>query len=437
MGDRPKKILIATVGTGGRNNPVWEALIYSVEYHNPDIVHWLCSRKTVTETLPKVRDNLKIPRNSQFAHIAKDEDNIESLYLEYIRVFDDIRRKLPAADIIADFTSGTKAMSAALSLAAISRAEPNDRLAYMIGQRDESGRATRTDKAISFSPEDIYAERQLSQAIEYFNECDYPAAHRLAKQIKEQLSSKSDSPLKLKAQTIAGLAIAYNNWDLFLYKQALHDLRKFAKQIYLAADTIEKLQPQLDFLAKCAERNSQWADQRIVDLFANAKRCFTKGRYDDAVARCYRLLEYIAQRELQQKHGIDTGNIDYSKLSNQTIETVFRSNNKKKCGLVEAYRLLAIEFKHPIGISFEKEYKGEGNWKEPKGTLAKILNKRNNSLLAHGFSPIDKDSAKTALCTIEIWLKQHIEQFDNLINAATFSKLNQSSFAGIVQHNGL
>ncbi len=418
-------VLVATVGTGGPNNPVWEALIYSVKYHKAKVVYWLCSEVTAKDTLPKIKPNINIPESSQFRKIAKDENNIETLYTEYIDIFDEIKDKFPQATVVADFTSGTKAMSAALSLAAISRANQNDSLAYMVGERDISGRAIRTDKAISFQPFLIYAERQLSQAIEYFNEYDYCTAHKLASQSDIQLKKQKDNPLHIKAQAIIELANAYHLWDLFQYKLAVRRLKKAATERYFNKETCQILKPQIDFLSECAKKDNQWSYFRIVDLFANAKRCFHRGRYDDAVARCYRLLEYLAQRELKLKYEIDTGNIDIDKIPQQLRDNF---KTKKTCGLVEDYRLL-LELGHPLGKAFEEAHKGHGTWDAPKGKLSVAINKRNKSLLAHGFDPIKEKDASKILNIIENWLTQHVENFDTLVENTNFITVNHSSFA--------
>ncbi len=427
-------VLVATVGTGGENNPVWEAIAYSVNHHRPDFVCWLCSAKTANDTLPKVRELLNgtLAPEAQETHISDDPDHIQRLFLEYLEVFDRIRSSWPESKIVADFTSGTKAMSAALSMAATARQVKA--LAYLTGLRDASGRATVTTQAISFEPAQIYAQGMLDRAMDYFNRKEYQTAKILAEQVRCGLRLENPE-LSQKAFLIEGLAKIYKRWDLFSYKKARKKLLTIARQPEWTQDVRAKLEANLSFLDVCVEGRqdadgrsieAKWTPERLLDLYLNAKRRFEMGEYDDCVSRCYRLMEYIAQQLLHLSYGIETGSVPVETLKNPQAKELLDKNGK--IGLTGAYRLLELEFDDDLGKAFRQAYCGNGTWENPKGSLAGGLGSRNQSLLAHGYEPVSEKASRAILETIKEWLIRWIPEFNELAASAEFVQINYQSF---------
>jgi CRISPR-associated protein (TIGR02710 family) len=449
--------LIATVGTGGEKNPVWEAIAFSVEQHKPEFVCWLCSEKTAQETLPKVCQAVNntlgfrylaenytgeeteeiidlpvMPEKVQETHISQNPDDVQKLFLEYLSVIDRIRSSRPGCRIVADFTSGTKAMSAALTMAATARKV--EVLSYMTGPRDASGRATTTTHAIAFEPDQIYAQGMLDRAMDYLNQNEFQTAITLAEQARQGLRLENPE-LSRKAFLIKGLAMAYKKWDLFLYKDARDTLISTARQSEWIPEFRKKLEANLAFLEVCVngDRDArgkaidpEWTNERLLDLYLNAKRRFETGGYDDCVSRCYRLVEYIAQQRLYLHYGIETDNVPFWTLKKTEAREYF--NNKSRMGLEDAYRLLEMEFDDELGRAFVREYVGNGSWKERKGPLSGALSSRNQSLLAHGFSPISERNARTILKIIADWLSRWIPQMETQMTKGTFNRVDYTMF---------
>jgi CRISPR-associated protein (TIGR02710 family) len=107
----------------------------------------------------------------------------------------------------------------------------------------------------------------------------------------------------------------------------------------------------------------------------NADRRATQNRYDDAVGRLYRALELLAQVRLWQKYQICTGNLDVSKLP-EDIKSDYKSQGE--LGLLKSYQLLTQMSLEPIGELYQQH----------KQDIKKVLRKRNDSLFAHGFTPV-------------------------------------------------
>ena len=95
------------------------------------------------------------------------------------------------------------------------------------------------------------------------------------------------------------LSSAFAAWDRFDHKTAAGCLRRYKEsEIDGRSDWFE--------LASILGRNAPWGALHLRDLWHNAQRCAARGRYDDAIARLYRLWEAIAQWLLRVDFRIDT-----------------------------------------------------------------------------------------------------------------------------------
>jgi CRISPR-associated protein (TIGR02710 family) len=114
------------------------------------------------------------------------------------------------------------------------------------------------------------------------------------------------------------------------------------------------------------------------DLLLNAERRSQRGRYDDGVGRLYRALELLAQVRLKLAYGLKTENIDRSKLPEKVAQRYAKVEGKLQMPLHRSYELLTELDNDSLGNSYQSQEKD----------LQNILQIRNKSLFAHGFSPI-------------------------------------------------
>ena len=131
----------------------------------------------------------------------------------------------------------------------------------------------------------------------------------------------------------------------------------------------------------------------LLDLFNNAVRRGKEGKYDDAVARFYRVTELFAQQLLAgEPYGVDTGDVDLSLVPNamQNILEKHRSDidGKIRIGMEMDYKLLS-ELGHPVGKYFLED-------KQLRGRLGE----RNTSILAHGLNPVSKSLYSKLLSSV-------------------------------------
>ena len=188
---------------------------------------------------------------------------------------------------------------------------------------------------------------------------------------------------------------AYSFWERFQHKDAADSLNKSVKDLtpYVerpvdqsAQALLRQLEASLQFLNRLREESKDFKNscQRVlVDLLGNARRRSECSMYDDAVARLYRSLEYVGQLGLEN-HGIpSTGDINPEQVPESIREEYIKNHSKEDGTLavpLHACFKLLVELGDPIG---ERYFNNERE-------LRNLLSSRNQSILAHGDSPVKK-----------------------------------------------
>jgi CRISPR-associated protein (TIGR02710 family) len=269
--------------------------------------------------------------------------------------------------LVIDYTSGTKAMTAALAiLATIYEAHI---LSYITGVRKNGIVQPGTEQIQSIHPYFIPAEQKLKIAINFFNRAQY----RTAATVLRGVMRIKDPKISAKVRPILDLAESYDFWDKFQHKKAFEKLRK------VKMDELNKNKQFLGELISRINRGKGSEPYLIADLINNSKRrALMEGKYDDAVARLYRTIELIAQYLLKEKYGIDSSSCPRNMIPLTLMEKwkVPPETEKLKLALQRDYELLEA-----LGDELGAKYVQDK-------TLQDLLTKRNMSILAHGLAPV-------------------------------------------------
>lgn len=431
-----RRVLIQSVGTGGPHNPVWDGMSHVIDQVRPDLVVWFCSEQTQRETLPKIRAKLSEqgwqPTTDREIVVA-DPDHLEELYREFTELIDSLRAEFPQVAIDVDYTSGTKAMSSAAAMAAVSR--DVDHAHYAVGPRDATGRATRTNRVVSLDLSGPVLDHKLRELGAMFDRGEFTA---VAEAIDNILPRCSAGKFQDRLKSLRRLSTVYASWDRFQWKQARGTIQSCHRNSGFKAAGWDcgALEQQEAFLETC--RQSPRSAQRVVDLWANAERLIQRERFDDAVLRCYRLVEYILQIRFGDVFQIDklnsTEKVPVEVLQDgcpqllQTLETRGRLNSRDQVSLGLAETIYALaESGDPFGRAAFANYWGEGFSEspgDPNGRLKNKLDIRNDSFLAHGASPVSDSPARELLGAVRQLAQQHLEtagvEFDTLLETARF-----------------
>ncbi|MEM2816428.1 MAG: TIGR02710 family CRISPR-associated CARF protein [Candidatus Bathyarchaeia archaeon] len=398
------KALIISVGTGTRRDmnaaeDLATALAQSVRHHNPDVTLFVVTCESRERTLPIVIDRAK-PKQYEVI-MLEDPDNIQAIYETLQPIF--VQARESYEHLVVDFTSGTKAMTA--SLAVLAALYDVNELSYITGKRMNGIVQAGTEQILSIRPYFISAEQKLKTAIYFFNRAQYSTATAILRQIIRI----KDPKIIEKVDPILNLAEAYALWDKFKHIEAFEKLKNIK---------ISDLNKNKQFLGELASRIGQNREPEpyfIADLLNNAQRRAEEGKHDDAVARLYRTMELIAQYRLKIKYGIESSSCPSGMLPPKILEkwNIPPGTGKVKLGLEKDYELLEAKG----DILGEKYLKDE--------SLRHLLLNRNNSILAHGLTPVE----------MQVWQKLHekvleyakiaVKNLDCLIEMSRFLKLKE------------
>ena len=280
----------------------------------------------------------------------------------------DLRRDHPQARIVADYTGGTKSMAAALVLVALE--SEGVELQLVTGARGDLIRVQDGSQArIAVETEGIRLRRALDAYLGAWESFNYAEAAAGLERLG-RLQQPRDRFLRGDLQIARDLSRAFDAWDRFDHASALPILDNYRARIGRHSGLL------FTFLDLLLAHDARQRPARLWDLWLNAQRKGAQARYDDAVARLYRLTEGTAQWLLARR-GIDTAALAPEHLPPDSDLRPTRDGTFK-AGLLDAWRLAA----HHLGGEVAGFFAQQG---EP---LRHHLLVRNASLLAHGDQPI-------------------------------------------------
>lgn len=380
-----KKVLALTVG--GSLTP----LITSIKTIKPDSILFICSKGSPQEgeeTLPgsssQIPQILQETGKIHYEELLVDPDDPEDCYSQMMGKLKELKDK--GWEVHADYTGGTKTMSAIFLLSAFQLHIP----VYLttaprrgLGAIQEEP----TTRRLSF-PSPYYEELKtvVSSLLQRY---DYAGAEDLLRSALTvyDFSSETQEELHAKCKSIS----AFKYWDAYDFIRAYNqivDLRGRFQEIFsfwekvmadrakLEGEFYESLQKER--MTQIVLRHPKPTYAIVQDLLLNAERCEKREEYDHATARVYRALEALAQFRLKTKYEINASDVKVEQITQEVRQKyeAKRKDGRIRLGLVEDYELLK-DLRDEIGEKFWKEWEGEG--------IKKALELRNKSILAHGF----------------------------------------------------
>lgn len=376
--------LVCTVG--GAHKPVLRA----IEETRPDHVCFVCSeddpatgrpgsrlqilgkgsiikarQEDDKPTLPNIPAQARL-EEGRFEVLEVPADDFGAAYERLVRWLAAHRRDTQVR-LVADYTGGTKTMSAALVAAALDM--EGVELQVVTGPRVNLVRVESGEQAVPAPVERVRVRRRLREALSLWRHHGYAEAAELLRPLRVR-----DRVLTGELQRALALSEAFADWDRFDHTAARQRLDGFRKVLGPVA---KELLGAIDRL--CSDHPGR-EPLRIFDLWRNAQRRAAQGRYDDAVARLYRVSEWAAQWLLREFTGIDTAEVPRERVPDGVNLSTNREG-RLQAGLFSAWELAS----HHVGPDVA------AFWAAEKDTLRDLLKRRNASILAHGFTPVDRD----------------------------------------------
>lgn len=382
--------LLMTVGTGIGSNPAdaKERLVGScsfvIQSYKPDHIIFFCS----PESRGLVRDidlgcrELRriIPPPYEICIIEDPNDFTRCFEIIY-----GVCVLFQEFEIVIDASSGTRSMTMAASITSfLTRSQ----VAHVTGEKQAGLVVPGTERMKEMTLFAAYDRLRFHQAIEQFNANHFGSALEL-------LSGISTVP---ERDLYYALFHAYYSWDKLNYSEAFRYLQ-------YVDDLTEGITLNRTFLKKLIELESNGKNGSskkeqckfmqekylyiLVDLLNNAKRRIEGERYDDAFARLYRVVELLSQVLLLSWNIDDIeGKIHFTELrkilhDKKDLSLYARRADRKgviRIGLRSKFMLL-----DDLGMRGAGEYYMH---------LEPFLRIRNDSILAHGLSPVHGDAAR-------------------------------------------
>ncbi|MFN3346330.1 MAG: TIGR02710 family CRISPR-associated CARF protein [Candidatus Bipolaricaulaceae bacterium] len=368
-----RKVLAVTVG--GEPDPIVKA----ISQHRPDFTIFFVttepgggSRRFLLEDTEKGASILKRTGLAPEAYeivTLPNPDDFEDCFNRMVEVLREYER---AGERLADYTGGTKTMSAALVAAALLQGWS---LSLVSGERRDTVKVAKgTELARRVRSAPFFLEHTLIQTRVLYEHHEFASAAEL---LQELLSAAELPPQEQRRLTrLCTFLRALAAWDRFAYSEAYDLLR-----------TVGEAWPEgCKVLAQIL--GDKMLNYKVADLVGNALRRADQARYEDAVLRLYRAVELLAQLRLQIQYQQDPGNLNLEALDMAALppDLAQRLRDRKEkegrawVGLVEAYEVLA-SLHDPIG----------GVFREQQDPIKDLLGQRNNLLLIHGLKPIAKE----------------------------------------------
>jgi len=313
-----------------------------------------------------------------------------------------VAERLGEAELLVDYTGGTKTMSAMLAAAGL---EWGASLSVVrVARRGAVDIVPGTEAVWRPPVASLRARRWLEQALGFVNRYDYAAAQDVLGRIRHEGVPAGEAVVRW-TEALDTACRALEAWDRFDHETAYALLRGASEPDGLRARWL----PFLDLLVRWRrwrpqeERGARWVQADLLapvhDLVLNAARRIAQQRFDDAVARLYRALELLGQLRLVAAHGVSAADADRT-----AVEAWLRGHPERagerplRLALRDVYEVLEA-LGDPLGSLFRARQPEAGSW----------LERRNQSILAHGQTPVGPRDAEGMLRWVAAFLRDAAE----------------------------
>ncbi len=430
-------ILVCTVG----GSP--EPIVKAIETRRPDRVVFLCTTRegetagsdvqvlgpvpppppgrAATHDPRPIPERVGLPPEAWEYRIVPVDDP-DTVFWRARELLREIRAHFPEAEIVVDYTGGSKSMTAGLMLAAVADPRPVA-IQFIGGARPDLVRVVSgTERPLSIAIDAILAERASADAERAFARFAYDEAVALLDPWAASEASDRALPQALlpRLDRAHRLARAFAAWDRFAHGDALTLLEPLFDLPPIAA-----LRPALEALAANAGRTAKEGDRKRwlppedpllpLDIWHNACRRAVQGRFDDAIARAYRVVEATVQWVLWTERRIDTYRVPKEAISSELFAELDRRRTGEplKVALEQGLDIVRHELREHwlTALLGPKEL----NTNKSKQTdlmkrLVRWKESRNQSILNHGFEPLGPEEWEAVRGWMEAGLVPRLEE---------------------------
>ncbi len=338
--------------------------------------------------------------DDMFEPMMVPADDLDGAWQVMRDAMDRLAGRFHGARLVADYTGGTKTMTAALVCAALERSDVD--LQLVTGARANLVRVPDgTERAMPAGTARLRLAREMAPWLNAWRRF----AYREASDGLRRIRVGADHPDRSDFDLALALSRGLSRWDDFDHGGALALVKPYQAAV---AKRYPAILPTLHVLTHGDGPKRQPA--LLFDLWLNAERCAAQARYDDATARVYRLIEWTAQWQLRRRLDVETADFPPDRLPEGVTLQPDR-DGKIRLGLWAAWQVVKLDA--------DMAGPAQAFMTEHEGKLKDRLAVRNGSILAHGFEPVrEADWQK-----MQQWMEQHFLQLlDKLGSEAGLKK---------------
>ncbi|GIW95031.1 MAG: TIGR02710 family CRISPR-associated protein [Pirellulaceae bacterium] len=410
-----RKILLVTVG--GSHQPI----VRSIRETQPDLVCFICSDDTpngkgshvmveggglviksnpqlTSPDLPNLVQLTGLQPGTWVVVRVPDCDDLQSCYDTAEQLIQWCHQRWPDAELIVDYTGGTKSMTAGFAAAALD--DGACRFQAVTGMRTDLVKVRdRTESVVPLAVHAIFVRRHLRLAAQLVRRFDYGSAVAI---LEDCLCRYGHGELRHRLSTAVNICRAFEAWDHFDHSEAWGILQS------VRDEEVDCYRGPLKRLA--ASSQTTW--ELIDDLLANAERRAAQRRFDDAVGRVYRALEMLIQLYLRDGYGIDTSDVQPEQLP-EVLRDDYQRRYTASTGRIQVPLLAAWNLATTLGDNAVTQW-----YKENESRLRDFLQLRNYSLFAHGTTPINAASYKEKVQAVQQFILTGVERASSVVASA-------------------
>lgn len=311
--------------------------------------------------------------------------------------------------IIMDYTSGTKTMSAAMACCGMFYKKD---LISVGGDRSRGEVSSGTEIINYQNLYKIYDRLSIMRIRRYFNSHNFMECINLLENIVD---------FSFHKESFLNICKSYYRWDNMDFENAYAYLKKADITNVEFIEIREKLKKNINALGIMVNSKSENLKNCYIlaSLINNSMRKADEYKYDDAIARLYRSFELIAQIRLA-KFNIKSSDVDVSVLENKNVSPEFiefleknMEDGKIRIGLSADFLLL-----NELGDKLGKYYV------QNESKIKNLTKKRNNSILAHGLESQSKEDFEQFLEVVTTLARKLDKDMDRFMNETKFAKFD-------------
>lgn len=228
------------------------------------------------------------------------------------------------------------------------------------------------------------------------------------------LSNKTTTPQRREiALFFAEVFKAYSYQDTLRYQEAYITLKNSLKGMssFLDAESLAILQSQVAALKELLSGNIAETPENLIDLYFNMLRCYERGAYADVLSRFWRVGEGCVYYRLASHWGINPREI-FNSPSKEHLELLrrhpdFQNRLPKNMEFKRGRQILREYFEDRDYIELWEKYtkkKVKFNKSFSDNKIQSIIEKRNDTIVAHGMKPVTEEYAQESLEISEVML---------------------------------